>query len=190
MSKIDTTLFTAQEHALDKEYRLCPECGGALSLRRSKHGLFLGCENYPDCQFMRPLQQQNVLIEKILEDSSCPECGKLLAIKKGRFGLFIGCTGYPECSHIETNNTTLADTSLLPDCPVCQQGQLQAKMSRYGKTFYACSNYPKCKYAINDKPIAKACPQCGFSLLVEKRTRQGIRFCCPQKDCNYSAESL
>ncbi len=89
MNKIDTSLFSAQEHALDKEYRLCPECGGVLSLRRSKHGLFLGCENYPTCQYMRPLQQQSIQIEKILEHSACPECGQPLAIKKGRFGLFI-----------------------------------------------------------------------------------------------------
>lgn len=89
MNKIDTSLFSAQEHALDKEYRLCPECGGVLSLRRSKHGLFLGCENYPTCQYMRPLQQQSIQIEKILDHSACPECGQPLAIKKGRFGLLL-----------------------------------------------------------------------------------------------------
>lgn len=28
----------------------CPEdCGGELVLRRSRYGLFYGCENYPDC---------------------------------------------------------------------------------------------------------------------------------------------
>lgn len=190
MSKIDSSLFNAQEHALDKEYRLCPECGGSLSLRKSKHGLFLGCENYPTCQYMRPLQQHSVLTEKVLEDSSCPDCGKPLAIKKGRFGLFIGCTGYPECQHIETNSPLPDMASELPACPSCHRGQLQAKTSRYGKTFYACSDYPQCKYAINDKPVAKTCPQCGFAILIEKRTRQGVRFCCPQKSCNYSDESL
>ena len=190
MSKIDTSLFAAQEHALDKEYRFCPECGGALSLRRSKHGLFLGCENYPTCQYMRPLQQQNVQIEKVLEQSACPECGQPLAIKKGRFGLFIGCTAYPACSHIETNNPVVADTEILPTCPSCHHGRLQAETSRYGKTFYACSDYPKCKYAVNEKPVDHPCPICGSTILVEKRTRQGIRFSCPQKGCTYSCESL
>ena len=167
MSKIDSSLFNAQEHALDKEFRLCPECGGSLSLRKSKHGLFLGCENYPTCQYMRPLQQHSVLTEKVLEDSCCPEC-----------------------QHIETNSPLPDMASELPACPSCHHGQLQAKTSRYGKTFYACSDYPQCKYAINDKPVAKACPQCGFAILIEKRTRQGVRFCCPQKSCNYSDESL
>lgn len=190
MNKIDTSLFSAQEHALDKEYRLCPECGGVLSLRRSKHGLFLGCENYPTCQYMRPLQQQSIQIEKILEHSACPECGQPLAIKKGRFGLFIGCTAYPVCSHIETNNPSASETEILPACPACHHGQLQAKTSRYGKTFYACNDYPKCKYAINDKPIAATCPECGSSILVERKSKNGIRYCCVRKECTYSTDSL
>lgn len=28
----------------------CPECQGIMRLKRSKHGLFYGCENWPDCQ--------------------------------------------------------------------------------------------------------------------------------------------
>jgi len=190
MSKINTDLFTTEAHALDKEYRLCPECGGVLSLRKSKHGLFLGCANHPNCQYLRPLQQTSVLTEKVLNDSHCPDCGQPLAIKKGRFGLFIGCTGYPECQHIESNNSTPETESALPHCPSCHQGQLQAKNSRYGKIFYACSEYPKCKYALNDKPVSQTCPQCGFAILIEKRTRLGVRLFCPQKGCNYSAESL
>lgn len=28
----------------------CPECGGFMQLRPSKHGLFYGCQNYPACK--------------------------------------------------------------------------------------------------------------------------------------------
>lgn len=28
----------------------CPECGGWLHLRASRHGLFYGCENFPGCR--------------------------------------------------------------------------------------------------------------------------------------------
>lgn len=27
----------------------CPSCGASMALRRSKFGLFYGCESYPDC---------------------------------------------------------------------------------------------------------------------------------------------
>lgn len=28
----------------------CPDCGGRLRLRSSRHGVFYGCVNYPDCR--------------------------------------------------------------------------------------------------------------------------------------------
>jgi ssDNA-binding Zn-finger/Zn-ribbon topoisomerase 1 len=29
---------------------VCPECGGGMRLKNSKHGLFYGCEKYPACK--------------------------------------------------------------------------------------------------------------------------------------------
>jgi len=39
-----------------KDPRLCPNCGaGKLGLRLGKRGGFIGCSNYPECKFTRPL---------------------------------------------------------------------------------------------------------------------------------------
>ncbi len=36
--------------------RICSRCeGGRLGLRLGRHGAFIGCSNYPDCRFTRPL---------------------------------------------------------------------------------------------------------------------------------------
>ena len=36
--------------------RQCPTCGnGRLSLKLSKYGAFIGCSNYPECRYTRPL---------------------------------------------------------------------------------------------------------------------------------------
>jgi DNA topoisomerase-1 len=36
--------------------RICPTCGtGNLSLKLGKYGAFVGCSNYPDCNFTRQL---------------------------------------------------------------------------------------------------------------------------------------
>ena len=36
--------------------RICPTCGtGQLSLKTSKFGAFIGCSNYPDCRYTRPI---------------------------------------------------------------------------------------------------------------------------------------
>ena len=142
MSKIDSSLFNAQEHALDKEYRLCPECGGSLSLRKSKHGLFLGCENYPTCQYMRPLQQHSVLTEKVLEDSSCPDCGKPLAIKRGVLGCLLVVPVIQSASILKPIVLYRIWHRNYQFAQVVTTGNYRQKTSRYGKTFYACSDYP------------------------------------------------
>ena len=50
-SKIDNNLFSAHEHAL--EHTPCPKCGGELILKHGKHGPFLGCSQYPNCDYIK-----------------------------------------------------------------------------------------------------------------------------------------
>ena len=39
-----------------RDPRLCPVCGaGRLSLKLGKFGAFIGCSNYPNCRYTRPL---------------------------------------------------------------------------------------------------------------------------------------
>ena len=43
-----------------RDARLCPGCGaGRLSLKLGKFGAFIGCSNYPDCRYTRPLAVEN-----------------------------------------------------------------------------------------------------------------------------------
>lgn len=80
----------------------CPQCGAELVIRSGKHGPFLGCSHYPECDYVRPLKSQaDGHIVKILEGQLCPLCGSELALRQGRFGMFIGCSHYPECEHTE-----------------------------------------------------------------------------------------
>lgn len=41
----------------------CPECGDSLDLRRGKHGRFIGCSAYPQCDYARSLNraEENIL---------------------------------------------------------------------------------------------------------------------------------
>lgn len=36
----------------------CPQCGAELVIRSGKHGPFLGCSRYPECDYVRPLKSQ------------------------------------------------------------------------------------------------------------------------------------
>ncbi|RAH20244.1 DNA topoisomerase family protein, partial [Vibrio vulnificus] len=91
----------AHEHAL--EHTPCPQCGGELVLKHGKHGAFLGCNQYPQCDYVKPLHQNDGHIVKEL-GVACPECGNELVLRQGRYGMFVGCSHYPHCHHIEPIN--------------------------------------------------------------------------------------
>lgn len=166
----------------------CPKCGKQLAIRLGKRGRFIGCTGYPECDYTRNLDgTDNQAAEpEVIEGRTCPKCGSALVKKRGRYGEFIGCSSYPECNFMEPLNKP-TDTGVT--CPVCHKGTLLKRTSRRGKIFYSCSEYPKCKYAIWNEPIAEKCPQCGWPILTLKITkRSGKEKVCPQENCNYSEQ--
>lgn len=159
----------------------CPHCGAELVIRSGKHGAFLGCSNYPECDFNRPLKNQvEGHIVKALDGHHCPQCEAVLVLRQGRYGMFIACSNYPECEHTELidkpDETTIA-------CPQCHKGQLVQRRSRYGKTFHACDRYPDCQFVCNFNPVEGECEFCHYPLLIEKKTAHGARRYCASKAC-------
>ncbi len=114
----------------------------------------------------------------------CPRCERELQLKKGRYGLYVGCSGYPDCDYM-----TAADFDPGTDvaCPECKAGKLVQKTSRFGNSFYACDQYPACKFSVNLPPVAESCPLCGYALLLKKRTAAGERMVCAQPECEYKS---
>ncbi len=51
-------LMRSQEGQSEEEARKCPACGGRLGLKLATSGGFIGCSNYPDCSYTRPLDLQ------------------------------------------------------------------------------------------------------------------------------------
>lgn len=178
----------------EKTSEACPKCTSLLHIRNGKQGPFLGCSNYPECDYLRPLHEKSD-VEKVLPGTICPLCSNELALKQGRFGLFIGCSTYPNCEHtaqLSEQNKPVIGTSNEPHvaCPSCKKGQLIQRQSRFGKTFYACDNYPTCKYAVNDKPINEFCPECHWPITVERKTNTALRIICPKKGCSYRGKPI
>ncbi len=169
--------------ALDEQ---CPKCGSQLSIRLGRHGRFVGCTNYPECDYTRDLNSENGEPEKpeIVEGRKCPDCGSDLVIKRSKYGKFIGCSSYPDCRHIEPLEKP-EDTGVT--CPKCASGTLLKRKSRRGKIFYSCSTYPDCDYAIWNEPVAEPCPSCDWPILTIKTTkRKGTEKICPQQECSFA----
>lgn len=165
----------------------CPNCDKQLSIRLGRHGRFIGCDGYPDCDYTRNLEDSESNAEEPETiDKQCPKCSNPLVIKAGRYGKFIGCSGYPDCKHMEPLEKP-KDTEVT--CPECKKGNILQRKSRRGKIFYSCANYPKCKYAIWNEPIEETCPECKWPILSIKTTkRKGTEKICPQKECEYSEQ--
>ncbi len=70
--------------------RVCPSCGnGQLHLKAGKFGAFVGCSNYPECRYTRPLAAsgETESADRVLGQD--PDTGLEVAIKSGRFGPYI-----------------------------------------------------------------------------------------------------
>jgi len=120
--------------------------------------------------FEESLNNASQLMEKVkladeVTDEICPKCGKPMVVKFGRYGKFLACSGYPECK-----STKPFQVKVGVKCPECGS-ELVEKISKKKRIFYGCSNYPKCTFATNRKPLPQPCPQCG-GLLTLYRGKQ------------------
>src|SRR5438105_2617417 len=72
--------------------RLCPVCGaGRLSLKLGKFGAFIGCSNYPNCRFTRPLAVESDAEATPPETAlgTDPGTGLPVTLKKGPYGYYV-----------------------------------------------------------------------------------------------------
>ena len=99
IEKVDNVLahhlFPEKEDGSDP--RVCPECAdGRLSIKLGKFGAFIGCSNYPECKYTKPLvdttDEENSDAPKIKEvaDQVLGEMNGLkIYLKKGPYGFYV-----------------------------------------------------------------------------------------------------
>ncbi|MCW1955583.1 MAG: type I DNA topoisomerase [Roseobacter sp.] len=78
-------LYPPREDGSDP--RLCPKCGsGQLHLKSSRTGGFVGCGNYPECTYTRPIAGEGADgDERVLGE----DAGDEIWLKSGRFGPYV-----------------------------------------------------------------------------------------------------
>ena len=177
----------------------CPECKKhTLHLKIGRNGPFIACNGYPDCPYSRNyLRDEKGKIHPVepdyemAEGINCTKCSKPMIVKQGRYGDFLACSGYPTCKN--TQSITSPNKDFGPGASTgikcinkgCN-GEIIEKKTKRGKLFYGCNQFPKCDYAIWDKPVNQQCPLCKAPFLVEKTTKKDGTFLkCLTKGCNF-----
>ena len=73
--------------------RACPSCGdGRLRVKLGRHGPFVGCPNYPECRYTRPLAANPASPEQGREPvllGTDPDTGQALTLRRGRYGHYV-----------------------------------------------------------------------------------------------------
>ena len=78
-------LYPPREDGSDP--RICPKCGnGTLHLKSSRTGGFVGCGNYPECTFTRPISGE---IDESSDRLLGEDAGDEIFLKSGRFGPYV-----------------------------------------------------------------------------------------------------
>lgn len=151
-------------------------------------------------EYYNPLAEQleKISISKEKEklqietDIKCEKCGEKMVIKWGRNGKFLACPNFPKCKN--TKNFTYTDQGkikivkeeLLDElCPKCGS-KLSVRSGKFGR-FYACSNYPKCRYT-RPFSIGIHCPEenCDGQI-IERKSQKGKTFygCSNYPKCDF-----
>ena len=165
LGSVDAEALIREAHDLSGlDAERCPTCGGRLVPKGGFFGPFVACEHHPKaCTFTRPLKGE--VKEKRYVEVPCPLCGVTpMIVRRSKSGEFLGCTTFPKCKGTKSMPTGVK-------CPK-DGGDLAARKSKKrGKAFYGCENYPNCDFVCWEKPVADACPDCGFAGAEARSTK-------------------
>jgi DNA topoisomerase-1 len=130
----------------------CPVCqDGQLVIKRGKFGMFIACDNYPDCSITFKLPS-GALSKPAGKD--CDKCGypKIAVIKRG-------ARPQEVCINPECETKKIEDTASRREAEKVESGKIEKKCPKCGKnlmlrksiygSFYGCSGYPKCRHTEN-----------------------------------------
>ncbi|MDE2514895.1 MAG: topoisomerase DNA-binding C4 zinc finger domain-containing protein, partial [Rhodospirillales bacterium] len=94
--------------------RACPACAaGRLGLKLGRYGSFIGCSNYPTCQYTRKLAVENgegegeTLKEGMRALGSHPDTGEEITVRRGPYGLYVQQGEAEEGSKVKPRRTSL-----------------------------------------------------------------------------------
>lgn len=164
----------------------CDKCTGEMVIRVGRNGKFLACNSYPECKNTKNFFQDKEGNISIVEDEPsgipCEYCGSEMMVKRWRRGRYLACSSAPDCK-------SKSPFPIGTRCPSCDKGNIVERVSRKGRLFYSCSEYPGCTFASWREPVERDCPVCGNNIMLKKDVRgKGEILECMLKSCKGKRE--
>ena len=139
--------------------------------------------------------QEKVSIPAEESDIICDRCGAKMVYKKGRFGKFLACPNFPTCKNTKAlnkeGNPVEAEEKKIElagfKCEACG-GDMVVRSGRYG-SFYACANYPTCKFTKQKVvELNVPCPKCGSKVVARHGKGKMLFYSCEKyPECDFSS---
>ncbi len=139
--------------------------------------------------------KERVSIPDEESDVICDRCGATMVYKKGKFGKFLACPNFPSCKNTkalskdgkpveaEEKKVELAGFK----CESCG-GEMVIRSGRYG-SFYACANYPTCKFTKQKiVELDVPCPRCASKVVARHGKGKMLFYSCEKyPECDFSS---
>ena len=139
--------------------------------------------------------KEKVSIPAEESDIICDRCGSKMVYKKGRFGKFLACPNFPTCKNTKAlnkeGNPVEAEEKKIElagfKCEACG-GDMVVRSGRYG-SFYACANYPTCKFTKQKVvELNVPCPKCGSKVVARHGKGKMLFYSCEKyPECDFSS---
>ena len=139
--------------------------------------------------------KEKVSIPAEESDVICDRCGAKMVYKKGRFGKFLACPNFPTCKNTKAldkeGNPVEAEEKRVElagfKCEICG-GEMVIRNGRYG-SFYACANYPTCKFTKQKiVELDVPCPRCGSKVVARHGKGKMLFYSCEKyPECDFSS---
>ena len=139
--------------------------------------------------------KEKVSIPAEESDVICDRCGAKMVYKKGRFGKFLACPNFPTCKNTKAldkeGNPIEAEEKKVElagfKCEICG-GEMVIRNGRYG-SFYACANYPTCKFTKQKiVELDVPCPKCGSKVVARHGKGKMLFYSCEKyPECDFSS---
>ena len=182
--------FTAQmEESLDSIARDENTIAGVIS------GFYFKFREELEIASKETKTKEKTVIPAEESDIVCEKCGAKMVYKKGRFGKFLACGNFPACKNTKAlgkDGKPVSTEEKKPEfagfkCEICG-GEMVVRNGRYG-SFYACANYPTCKFTKQKVvDLGVSCPRCSSKIVARHGKGKMLFYSCEKyPECDFSS---